>query len=136
MNRLLLFLSIVFASMHQPCAEILETVLCVDKCISDCKAYTTTVGACYNGQQLFPEDPSWSTYDILDTLVDENTIQRSFFASANGTCGSTPTDGFSLPLNACIGPFGEPRPWGRLILLHAIKGSLTTRTARRAEAPV
>lgn len=104
------------------CGEILETVLCVDKCLTGCKAYTTTIGVCYNGQQLFPEDPSWSTFDIFDTLVDASTIQRSFFATTNSTCGAEPADGFSLPMNVCIGPFGEPRPWGRLILLQASAG--------------
>lgn len=117
MNKSLLLWGVLVASKHQSNAEILETVLCVDKCTTGCKAYTTTIGGCYNGQQLFPEDPSWSRFDIFDTLIDETTIQRSFFVTENGTCASQPTDTFSLPLNECIGPFGDPRPWGRLLLL-------------------
>lgn len=120
MINLLLLPALVLASSRQTSAEILETVLCVDKCVSGCKAYTTPIGLCFNGQQFFPEDPSWSGFDILDELIDEASIQRSFYATSNGTCGGQPTDGFVLPLNECVGPWGEPRPWGTLILLQAV----------------
>lgn len=95
--------------------ELLETILCADKCQSGCKSYTTNIGACYNGQGLFPSDPSWSSFDVWDEVMDDNDeLHRLIFASKDGTCHGTPTDDFRIPLNVCVGPFGQPRPWGTL----------------------
>jgi hypothetical protein len=120
----LLFSAMLFAPTQQAGADTLETVLCIDKCVSGCIAYATPVGECFNAQQFFPNDPSWSEFDIFDELIGKASIKRSFFTSSNGTCVGQPTDEFVLPLNQCIGPWGEPRPWGSLILLHEMQTTL------------
>jgi hypothetical protein len=113
---------------HQLLSLLLQTTLCADRCESDCVVYKTPWMACYNGQTLFPNDPSWSKWDILDIplastiigVVDNDNVsppdmlsfRRFFFSTQNTSCASTPTDIYTLPLNACLGPFGAPRPWG------------------------
>ena len=113
----------------------LQIRLCKDvKCSVECRLYEKPLYKCYNGQDMFPDDPSWSEYDILDAyLCNEigtvdtvagraqdgrintsacNSFVRTFYASKDSTCQDK-TDSFdSLPLKECIGPFGEPRPWG------------------------
>lgn len=121
MFQLLLTFVIVVSWMEQGHANILETILCVDKCVSDCFSYVTPLRSCFNGQLLFPGDPSWSEVDIIDEQFDTTSIKRSFYASSNGTCDGVPTDGFVLELNECIGPWGAPRPWGTLVVLQAIE---------------
>lgn len=52
-------------------------------------------------------------------------FHRYFFTTMDSSCGGEPnqynpedvdisksTDGYKLPLDQCIGPFGPPRPWG------------------------
>ena len=100
--------------------SFLVTKLCADKCESDCRHYQTPFQQCYNGQSLFPNDTSWnSTVDILDTLVNENQFRREFFPQGQN-CQREPTDGFELPFEACVGPFGAPRPWGCFQMLAMI----------------
>lgn len=136
---------------------VLNTLLCKDRgCSDECQTYLTPVNTCFNGLSLFPDDPSWSEYDILDThvcseresdrvdwtdngigLMNLETIsrrgegmkdaapkvaenfdiassfKRTFFRSKDSSCRD-PTDEFdALPLNECVGPFGDPRPYGR-----------------------
>ena len=136
---------------------MLNTILCRDRgCSDECQTYLTPVNACFNGLSLFPDDPSWSEYDILDTFVclerdgdregwtdncvdlvnwetmsrpgeekkdavpkvaenfdDASSFKRTFFRSKDSSCRD-PTDEFdALPLNECIGPFGNPKPYGR-----------------------
>jgi hypothetical protein len=104
----------------------LQSVLCAGFCQDDCRTYATPVLACYAASALFPDDESWSAYDMWDVVVlvrpdDDDqasipTLRRSIFVSVNGTCTEPVTDTFDLPLDACIGPFGAPRPWGFLSL--------------------
>lgn len=47
----------------------LQTTLCRGKCELDCQTYATPLDDCYNGQAYFPNDPSWSKFDILDVPV-------------------------------------------------------------------
>lgn len=116
----------------------LQTSLCEDiECSAECKLYETPLNKCYNGQDMFPGDPSWGKYDVLDTYlcrgivsvgtvlvagralgargVDDSpctSFTRTFYASKGSTCQDK-TDSFdSVPLKECIGPFGEPKPWG------------------------
>lgn len=136
---------------------MLNTLLCKDRgCSDECQTYLTPVNTCFNGLSLFPDDPSWSEYDIFDTYTrserrgdsehgtddgvglmswetisrrgeelkdaapkgaenfdDASSFKRTFFRSKDSSCHD-PTDEFdALPLNECIGPFGDPRPWGR-----------------------
>ena len=136
---------------------MLNTILCRDRgCSDECQTYLTPVNACFNGLSLFPDDPSWSEYDIFDTFVclerdgdregwtdncvdlvnwetmsrpgeekkdavpkvaenfdDVSSFKRTFFRSKDSSCRD-PTDEFdALPLNECIGPFGNPKPYGR-----------------------
>uniref|UniRef100_A0A7S1B1D8 Phospholipase B-like n=1 Tax=Noctiluca scintillans TaxID=2966 RepID=A0A7S1B1D8_NOCSC len=74
------------------------------------KVYETPIGLCFSPLTLFPGDPQWGATDILDT-VNATHLHRSFFASEVGTCQNY-TDHFTVPLRACLGPFGSPRPWG------------------------
>ena len=146
---------------------MLNTLLCKDRGCSDaCQTYLTPINKCFNGQSLFPDDPSWSEYDILDTYdymylerkgvreawrtnngVDSanmdtlsrrgkqeekvdlaknfddasSSFKRIFFLSKDSSC-LDPTDEFdALPLNECVGPFGDPRPWGRFEIAAARK---------------
>lgn len=92
---------------------ILATKLCRDFCQKECQWYVTPVEKCYNPQRLFRNDPSWGDSDVLDILLDEQTLYRRFFSTNNVSCDNT-TDGFQIPLNECVGPFGKPRPWGNI----------------------
>mmetsp|Transcript_18817 Transcript_18817/g.52309 ORF Transcript_18817/g.52309 Transcript_18817/m.52309 type:complete len:84 (+) Transcript_18817:2-253(+) len=47
----------------------------------------------------------------------EETFHRYLYATDDVLCKSDPTDVFILPLDICVGPFGEPRPWGEFHLL-------------------
>ena len=85
--------------------------LCSDRCDSDCKMYDVPVGECFSPSRLFPGDAQWGDGDVLDTCNTTH-LDRSFFASRDGSCQNR-TGGFDgLPLHTCIGPFGKPRPWG------------------------
>jgi len=90
--------------------------LCADKCgVLDCASYATILNSCYNGQTYFPESPDWSEFDILDEPIGLIEVRRSIFSSKDSSC-TGPADTFVLPLHQCIGPFGDPRPWGSLTL--------------------
>lgn len=126
--------------------QLLLTTLYVDKCTSDnFTTYRTPIGDCYNGKhfnttQDFVTISStlWSTvsnpygdHDIIDELVTENNkivwISRSFYKSTNGTCMEGITDSFpNIPLYDCVGPFGEPFPWGILKLITSINNEVST----------
>jgi hypothetical protein len=106
---------------------LLLTTLCTDStCLcddDDCKSYLTPMSTCYNGQQLFPLDPSWGELDIWDELLTDLEFRRSFFPSRNVTCSAPRTDVYTLPLNECVGPFGRPKPWGRFSCVSSTIGS-------------
>ena len=99
--------------------ERIRTELCVDFCLENataCVSYQTPVFDCYNGQVLFPDDPSWGPYDIKDDTLDNVAFARKFYSSKDGTCENQ-TDELELPFNECVGPFGQPRPWGKFELI-------------------
>ena len=81
------------------------------RCTEDCKTYQPPLGACYSPPILWPRDSQWGSSDTFDEC-NATHLSRSFYASTDGTC-ATRTDGFDLPLHACVGPFGKPRPWGQ-----------------------
>lgn len=118
-------------------AKEIHTLMCTTESCTDsdantpgCKQYTTPLNTCYNAKNLFPNDESWSDLDIYDEMIMRN-LKRSFYQSKDGSCagrgeadgGATnaqPVDGddsFILPMDACVGPFGPPRPWGKFTLL-------------------
>ena len=114
--------------------------------LGDCKQYTTPLNKCYNPQTLYPNDVSWGDVDILDELLLNNQLKRTFYKSKDGTCdgrvekiselllsGVEPNinndnknnidgkgDSYILPLNYCVGPFGKPRPFGKFSLHNVI----------------
>jgi hypothetical protein len=125
-----------------------------DTSSQDCRTYTTPLNTCYNAQTLFPDDPSWSTLDIYDTMSMKS-LKRTFYKSQDGSCSNvvhnvqdveiinrarlssslyknenvlmkTKTtqedDYFILPFDECVGPFGEPRPWGKFTLVQSGDG--------------
>ena len=125
---------------HHPCQHsldkfrILNMTLCQGKCRNNCKTYLTPMSICYSPKILFPNDPSWSTSDVLDELLRDDSVvvgnteessvqsfQRTIFSeSKNTTCTTTksiPNDVFTIPLNECVGPFDQPRPWGIFALI-------------------
>lgn len=55
-----------------------------------CKSYTTPLNQCYNAQNLFPGDESWSAHDIYDTISMMN-MKRTFYKSSDGTCSNALT---------------------------------------------
>ena len=81
----------------------------------NCVVFGTPVGPCYNGQALFPHDPSWGEYDITDNVVDSTSFIRIFYLSVDASCQNS-SDTFTLPFDECIGPFGQPYPWGKFTL--------------------
>jgi hypothetical protein len=107
--------------------EIISTELCHNFCIflkKTCVRYNTPVAICYNGQSLFPNDPSWGGFDVKDDVLDDHSFSRKFYNSEDGTCREQ-TDEFTLPFNECIGPFGQPRPWGTFTLIRTDDGFVT-----------
>lgn len=113
-------------------ADFIRTDLYEKYCYANatCVQYVTPVSDCYNGQVLFPADPSWASYDIKDDVVDNARFVRKFYASESGACQDQ-TDQFELPFNECVGPFGQPRPWGifALIQINNYNGTFTTQSA-------
>ena len=95
----------------KPVARNESMEVCSGKCSGDCKVYRPPVGACYSPPLLWPGDVQWGAFDTLDRC-NATHLDRSFFGSTNGSCTER-TDGFSLPLHTCVGPFGKPRPWGK-----------------------
>jgi len=110
--------------------------------LGDCKQYTTPLNKCYNPQSLYPNDVSWGDVDILDELMLNNQLKRTFYKSKDGSCNGRVEkiselllsgiiepnnndnnnnkdgkgDSYILPLNECVGPFGKPRPFGKFSL--------------------
>ena len=141
-------------SSDEEVVALLNTTMCSTKCgedssatasdenkEKDCQTYLTPIRTCYSSSKLFPEDPSWSGYDMFDTLVptsdtrrrstrSPNTVVstqtnntaagtsllllvRTIYQTINGTCVPSSQDTvFRLELQQCVGPFGRPRPWG------------------------
>lgn len=115
------FILIVLSMM--PCVscrgdERIETELCRNFCLGNetCIKYETPVSECYNGQALVPDDPSWGLHDLRDDIFDNVTFTRKFYASKDGQCDDQ-TDQFDLPFDECVGPFGQPRPWGKFEII-------------------
>lgn len=107
----------------------LNTTLCTGKCEGDCKTFVTPVMKCYNGISMFgeSEENPFGAQDILDKIIRGQgsgaaiAVERTFYDSVDGTCSKKKSDQFdSIPLDQCVGPFGEPHPWGTL---HLIKNS-------------
>ena len=99
----------------------LNATLCVEKCFGNCAHYVTPIGMCYNGFSMFNgKSNPFGEHDILDEPITKKTmgiigVKRSFFNSTNSTCSGEVTDSFNdIPVGKCVGPFGEPRPWGLL----------------------
>jgi len=114
--------------------------------LGDCKQYTTPLNKCYNPQSLYPNDVSWGDVDILDELLLDHHLKRTFYKSKDGTCDGRVEkisqvllsgiiepnnkdnnnnidgkgDSYILPLNECVGPFGKPRPFGKFSLHNVI----------------
>jgi hypothetical protein len=90
------------------------TKMCKTLCSNrdkNCALFESPVAVCYNGQSLFPNDPSWGEYDIWDIVVDSTSFIRTFYFSVNASCQNS-ADTFTLPFDECVGPFGQPFPWG------------------------
>ena len=120
--------------------QSVETIMCDTHCDDQaagstdgpdgCKSYTTPLNECYNGASLFPGDDSWSDVDIIDTIVMKS-LRRKFFTSKDKSCQDLeekdntavePVDGddsFVIPFDECVGPFGPPRPWGKLTVIES-----------------
>ena len=116
------------------------SALISDSNLNGCKTYTTPLDKCYNAKNLFPNDPSWSEFDIYDTLSMKS-LKRTFYKSSDGSCSNMikleellenydnfaeqmNDDYFVLPFDQCVGPFGAPRPWGKFTLVQNDDGEL------------
>ena len=62
---------------------------------------------------LFDGDAQWGRWDTRDEVVAGRELRRAFYDTTDGSCGAE-TDHVRVPLDACVGPFGAPRPWGTL----------------------
>eukprot|EP00729_Bicosta_minor_P019101 gene19101-322_t len=83
---------------------------CSNKCDSGCRTYMIPLETCFSPAKLFPGDDTWGAGDVYDKCEGKS-LDRTFYDSTNGTCVGH-DGGFTIPLNACVGPFGKPRPWG------------------------
>lgn len=88
----------------------IKLTLCGKKCTEDCMVYETPLASCYNPLKLFPGDPQWGPYDVVDTLRG-NTLTRTFYESTDGTCRQ-PAESADVPLGVKVGPMGDPRGCG------------------------
>lgn len=61
----------------------------------------------FSPAKLFPGDDTWGAGDVYDKCEGKS-LDRTFYDSTNGTCVGH-DGGFTIPLNACVGPFGKPR---------------------------
>ena len=138
---------------------LLNTTMCSTKCgedssaavvsddnkEKDCQTYLTPIRTCYSSSKLFPEDPSWSGYDMFDVVVPTSTntvvstpqnnntagtillLVRTIYSTTNGTCVPSSQDVvFRLELQQCVGPFGRPRPWGIFSMAETTTTTTTT----------
>ena len=85
--------------------------LCHDRCESGCKTYAVPLSKCFSPPRLWPDDPQWGSHDVRDDCINSTYFRRTFFKTSDGSCGNK-SSGFELPIGACVGPFGKPRPWG------------------------
>lgn len=112
--KLVYLLVVAYGSASLQAYTALNQTLCSDKCDSGCKTYISPIG-CYNPAKLWPHDSQWADFDILDTLmVSGHEVNRTFFKSKSGKCQASDGEPVELPVDLCIGPFGKPRPWGKL----------------------
>ena len=91
------------------CAECTKA----DGCSKDADAQTFKVptGSCFSPLQEFPDDGEvWGEFDVLDEC-NRGFLIRTFYSSNDGSCVNA-TDSYKLEYDTCLGPFGEPRPWG------------------------
>ena len=112
----------------------LNTTLCAEKCFGDCKHYITPMKRCYNGYSMFQkhgEENPFGEHDILDEPITSTKkagieivgIKRIFYKSTNSTCSGGISDSFDdIPVGTCVGPFGDPRPWGILKIVNTLIG--------------
>ena len=113
-----------------PRKTMLNMTLCTGKCSGDCKSYITPLSECYSSGDLFPNDPSWSGLDVFDTAICQ-TLVRRIFQTSNSSCRESDADDhFQIPLEECVGPFGQPRPWGTFSL---VRGNAAEETSTEAQ---
>ena len=120
-------LLLILSGASEPNQYLMLTLCPASGCSSsnpECQSYVTPVRECFNGQALFPNDESWGDFDVLDEVylgdINEShahILRRSFYETTDGSCEGTPTDEFRLPFNQCVGPFGDPLPWGTFEML-------------------
>ena len=85
---------------------------CTDKegCVGHAAKFDVPVGECFSPTKVFPNSSSWGKFDVLD-ICSKDSLNRTFYASTDGSCSNV-TDSYNLELNVCLGPFGQPNPWG------------------------
>jgi hypothetical protein len=109
----------------------LNMTLCTGRCNGDCVSYTTPLSTCYSPSSMYPDDPSWSEFDIWDMIQFDpklgKALRRMIFPSQDGTChdAEDPSDVFLIPLDECVGPFGQPRPWGVFDIIYGPDDKVT-----------
>ena len=129
---------VVAQTVQSGSAMVVNQTVCSDKCVTDCRTYLLPAAQCFSPHLLFPGDAQWGRSDVRDVPVN-GTIVRSFFVSVDSSCENR-SDGFAIPTGVCVGPFGQPRPWGRFVVQSSV-GKERTRlrdnaTARGAPPPL
>ena len=80
------------------------------RCVTNCTTRTWTIGPCHND----------GGSDFADrVLPTETAFDRTFYASADGSCTGAEGAPLTIPFDECIGPFGTPRPIGMYSLVPA-----------------
>jgi hypothetical protein len=93
---------------HEDVKDVLKTTNTI--IISTATTDSQSSEATANGNS---SDNNNDSHLIADRLSDVKplTLERTLFSSRDGSC-QTPTGHFEVPLGICVGPFGDPRPWG------------------------
>eukprot|EP00558_Chaetoceros_sp_UNC1202_P006199 CAMPEP_0197237720 /NCGR_PEP_ID=MMETSP1429-20130617/4472_1 /TAXON_ID=49237 /ORGANISM="Chaetoceros sp., Strain UNC1202" /LENGTH=183 /DNA_ID=CAMNT_0042696769 /DNA_START=67 /DNA_END=618 /DNA_ORIENTATION=- len=103
----------------------LNTTLYPKKCVGKGVHYITPMRQCYNGQIMYPSSNVFGENDIIDEPLQDTAsgksmkaIRRSFYKSIDGRCTGDVIGVFKeIPTDVCIGPFGEPLPWGTIQII-------------------
>ena len=74
--------------------------------------YTIPLNKCVNPADQWPGDEQWGSQSFKDSQLNELEFNRTFYKDGDSGCSDEPDFVQKLPLRACIGPFGDPRPWG------------------------
>ena len=75
------------------------------------QTYAVPLSKCFSPPRLWPDDPQWGSHDVRDDCINSTYFAAPSLKRRWLACGNK-SSGLELPIGACVGPFGKPRPWG------------------------